>query len=555
MDPDELHDLVMLLKNGVASGEIEIPESSGVRESLDRVRLNADGKVDPNTVNGSVRAAALAAAGAKATREMRKIPLRDVQAAYFEILDRFFGKPFSEMKAHGLTPAHIAEHLASQEAIVGAFDAELEEFASGMHEFWEYYARVVELHLRELKCLKSVFGGDVFPSYSANIACSVGLYMDTIVLPDPLMRILSMAKVTAPRECCRLVTKHALSALGYRDLALADVDPPMVVVAADPMFLNPSYLTALEATSKEEVVKHASTKFGCTFPTTEALQSFLSQFLTADKWVAKRVDPTRLLFDSDWSETLPEQFARYTQDTASWFPGTVGASVAETTYRAFFGRMMQTNDLLFRSAGYRGTPLIDAATSWQYLLWKYEYDSDCSGMSQKEMQETVISKAIATEGSTEFGMLSGVSPQSLIELRRKGAMASLREAIRNGLKDIDLSSLDSLPRVADEVIATIDRKFEEHDRELRGIISSRRKFFGQDVSRCVVVGGLSIAAALTQNVSLAILAAAAPFTVGAPSIPDLRKQWQSLQAQSQELQRSPAAILFRHLGHKFGFSS
>jgi hypothetical protein len=134
-------------------------------------------------------------------------------------------------------------------------------------------------------------------------------------------------------------------------------------------------------------------------------------------------------------------------------------------------------------------------------------------------------------------------------------MASLREAIRNGLKDIDLSSLDSLPRVADEVIATIDRKFEEHDRELRGIISSRRKFFGQDVSRCVVVGGLSIAAALTQNVSLAILAAAAPFTVGAPSIPDLRKQWQSLQAQSQELQRSPAAILFRHLGHKFGFSS
>jgi hypothetical protein len=555
MNPDELHDLVMLLKNGVAFGEIKIPEGSPTRKSLDRVRLNADGKVDPNTVDSSVRAAARAAAGAKATREMRKIPLRDVQAAYFDILDQFFGKSFSEMKAHGVTPAQAAEHLASQKAIVGAFEAELEEFASGMHEFWEYYAPVVELHLRELKCLKSVFGGDVFPSYSANIACSVGLYMDTIVLPDPLMRILSMAKNTAPRECCRLVTKHALSALGYRDLALADVDPPIVVIAADPMFLNTSYLTALEATSNEDVVKHASTMFGCTFPTIEALQSFLGQFVTAEKLVTKLADPTRLLFDSDWSEPLPEQFARYVQDTASWFPDTVGASVAETIYRAFFGRMMQTNDLLFRSAEYIGTPLIDAPTSWQYLLWKYEYDSAHSGLSRKEMPEIVISKAIATEGGTEFAMLSGVPPQSLIELRRTGAMASLRETIRNGLKDIDLASPDSLPRVADEVIAIIDRKFEEHDRELKGIISSRRRFFGQDVSRCVVGGGLTIAAALTKTLNLAILAAAARFTVGAPSISDLHKQHRTLQARSKELQRSPAAILFRHLGHKFGFSS
>jgi hypothetical protein len=29
---------------------------------------------------------------------MRKIPLHEVQTRYFEILDEFFGKPFSEMK-------------------------------------------------------------------------------------------------------------------------------------------------------------------------------------------------------------------------------------------------------------------------------------------------------------------------------------------------------------------------------------------------------------------------------------------------------------------------
>jgi hypothetical protein len=112
-------------------------------------------------------------------------------------------------------------------------------------------------------------------------------------------------------------------------------------------------------------------------------------------------------------------------------------------------------------------------------------------------------------------MLSGVPAAALIELRRNGAMSGLRETIRTGLSEIDLASPDSFSRVADEVIGIIDRTFEEHDRELRGITSSRRKFFGLDVSRWVAGGRLSVAAALAHNVGLAVLAAATPSIVGA----------------------------------------
>jgi hypothetical protein len=170
------------------------------------------------------------------------------------------------------------------------------------------------------------------------------------------------------------------------------------------------------------------------------------------------------------------------------------------------------------------------------------------------MNEAVISKAIASEGNTEFGMLSGVPAQALIELRRNGAMASLRQTIRTGLSEIDSASPDLLSKVANDVIANIDRSFEEHDRELRGFTSSRRKFFGLDVSRWVANGGLSIAAALAHNAGLKVLAAATRSIIGGPSISDLRKRWKDLQSRSRELRRSPAAILFRHLGHKFGFS-
>jgi hypothetical protein len=555
MDRDELHELVMQLKEDVTSGTLKIPEASRVREALNRVRLGADGKVDPDTVSSEVRAASLAAAGARSLRNMRDVPLRDVQAEYFEILDTFFGKPFSEMKTHSLTPAQVAQHLASQDRIVEAFASELQEFTSSMHEFWEHFGPVVEVHLKDLNCLKSVFGGDVFPSYMGNIACSVGLYMDTIVLPDPVLRILSMGKVMEPREALRLVTKHALSAMCYRDLVLADVDPPIVVIVPDPMFFQADYTEALEITSDHDVVKHASAMFGRTFANDDELHTFLIQCTTVDDLVGKMVDHKRLLFDSDWTGSPSEQFSRHIQVTTSQFPG-YGSSIAETTYKAFFGRMMQTNDLLFRSSRYKGTPLIDAPTSWQYLLWKYEYDADGSSViSAKEMDNVVISKAIESQGSTEFGMLSGVPPKALIELRQNGALATLRETIRGGLNDIDLASPKSLSTVADSVIATIDHAFEEHDKELTSISASHRKFFGVDVGRWVVTGGLSVAATLTRNVGLGLFALAMRSTVGAPSALDLKKRWQELRLRSREVQRSPAAILFKHLGHKFGFST
>jgi len=228
--------------------------------------------------------------------------------------------------------------------------------------------------------------------------------------------------------------------------------------------------------------------------------------------------------------------------------------VAETTYHALVGRMMQTNDLLLRSDRYRGTPLVDAPTSWQYLLWKYESDSAQSGVSPKGMQDIAISKAIMAEGSTEFGMLSGVPPETLIELRRNGALEKLREALRVGLSEIDLASAAALSDVTDAVVENIDQAFAEHQRELNDISSSRRRFFGFDVSRCVSLGGLSVAAALSHNVGLAVLAAASSIA-GAPSVPDLLKRWEELRSRSQKLHRSPAAILFRHLGPKYGFSA
>jgi len=174
VDRDELNERVLLLREEIEAGRLKFREGLKVIDSLKKVRFASDGKVDPDTVDGSVRALALGVAHGRFLREVRKVPLRESQSKYFEILEKFFGVPFAEMNKHNLTPPDVAKHLAAQPTTVAAFAADAEEFSTGIREFWAYYGPVIDVHLRELKALKSVFGGDIFPSYVGNIVTSVG---------------------------------------------------------------------------------------------------------------------------------------------------------------------------------------------------------------------------------------------------------------------------------------------------------------------------------------------------------------------------------------------
>lgn len=104
------------------------------------------------------------------------------------------------------------------------------------------------------------------------------------------------------------------------------------------------------------------------------------------------------------------------------------------------------------------------------------------------------------------------------------------------------------------IISNIDEAFVKHDREMRDLASSKRRFFGVDVGRWIAVGGLSIVAAATASPACTILASVLSVALGVPDPIALRKQWTELQSSGESLKRSPTGILFRHLKGKFGFS-
>jgi hypothetical protein len=482
----------------------------------------------------------------KHERAIRQISLREVQEQYFTSLESLFGPAFAEMKRHGVSAQLIADDLAKNDKAVNAFTAGVSEFAAGLREFWDYYGPVVAAHLSDMQSLKVIFGGDFFPSYTTNIACSVGLYTDTIVLPDPLHRITLFQGTMPPRQLFQLSLKHALNALTYKEIALADVETPIVVIAPD-YLADDHYRASLTVASQEDTLEHCSRIFGRAFSSMQDLDIFLRGFSDVKSVVSSMVDPGRMLFDTDWSGPLDEQFERYEKENAPQL-GPQPPSVSFVLQQLILGRMMTINDAVFRSARLGGSPLVDAPTSWQYLLWKYEYNGNVSPPET----DLLIAKAMSLSGS-QHGMLSGVPPAALVELRREGALKDVRKIIQTSIKDIDTASDETLKEVGEHVINNIDAALSEHDKHLNELSSSRKRFFGRDVSRYVVVGALSLATSFVHSLPLEFLLSTAPL-VGAKMPDELWKQYKELNASSNKLRRSPVGIMFRHLRDKFGFS-
>jgi len=480
---------------------------------------------------------------------MSQFSLWDVQSRYFEIVENNFGSILAAMKRGGYNPQQVANSLASRDEVVNAFLSDIGDFSGALAEFWDFHGPIVEHHLRKQRNLKTVFGGDVFPSYTSNIACSVGLYADTIVLPDPLHRVTTYAGVTPPKSLFRLAVKHALNVLSYRDLALAQLDVPIVVVAPDYIADEP-FRHALTSAATTDMLAHFGAIFGVSFSSQADLDAFLKSLPDFESLMSRVSDRSRILFDAESNAPLPEQFIAYRDE---FLEGHETASNAGLVLKHMvFGRLLLANDAAMRAFTFGGNPLVDAPTSWRYFQWKNEYQERSRLKETGATRDVLISKSLSLDGR-EQRMLSGIPPESLIELRKNGALNELRQMMSKGMDDVDTASESDLAGVAASVIDNIDNAFAEHAKQLDELASSRRKFYGLDVSRWIASGGFSIAAAAVPELHILGMLAAVGTVLGASKPEELLSRHRELNAEAERLKRSPTGIMFRHLKKNFGF--
>ncbi|MCS1899711.1 hypothetical protein MWK67_24090 [Escherichia coli] len=109
---DDLTERVFLIKQQLEAGKLKIAHHlvEGFIESFKRIRLRQDGKVDPSTVDGRIRAMGAAVNHFLEREDIKnKYSIQDLQSSYFNILFSNFGELFYLMKK--LMQRHIKHQV------------------------------------------------------------------------------------------------------------------------------------------------------------------------------------------------------------------------------------------------------------------------------------------------------------------------------------------------------------------------------------------------------------------------------------------------------------
>lgn len=528
-----------LLKKALEERSIRmLPETA---ESLKRVKLLPDGSFDLNTVDGKVRATALSVEAVQGSQQAQKaLSLSEIQNTYFVFMDATFGELFNTMVKRQLTPHQAGLALSQSESTIKQLTKNLPDFLSRIEEFWNRCADVAYAHVADMsQQLIAVFGGDLFPSNEENIASKCGIYTDTIVLPDPFIRSKPLFQMWNSQQQTYYLIKHGLNILQYKMLACADIKPPIVAVLPDFMG-GENEKNFLSNLAKRDVTVHACKIFGRDFATFGELEEF-SRSLTRVEDVVKAVaDPSRLVLDVDWRGSVKKTIE--TAITEENFRR-LGSIPGDILIKAMLGRLFVTNEHLGKAARLHGTPIIDAPTSWQYFVWKMEYDAHRIA-KDIEAPALHIVRGLQSIAENQMEWLGRVPPEMLIEIRRTGAINEIRSILGAGVRELAVAGTNDFQSTTNKVLSNIQAAFELHKAKIRELRKKKWKFAGYEIGSWVVVGSLEVAAAATGYPLYGIATFAANQLFDIPRLKDIPKSFKNLVAESSQVRQSPVGLLF-----------
>ena len=531
-----------VLQEQFKAGKVKIAEGLDVGKSLLAIRVGPDGEVDLSTVDGLVRSMALAVTAMHDREELKKeASLSEIQNMYFKFIEDNFGQFYEMMLKQNLTPHDTGRALTQNEKYIEGFTENLDEFLSVIDQFWEGVGEIAHIHVEDMHGnIKGIFGGDLFPSHDENIASKCGIYTDTIVLPDPFLRSKHIFANYPKKDQAYYFIKHAMNILQYKDLACADVELPIVVILPDQAALQEDERDFFHSLGKQDSLVHAGKLFNRKFDSFEELIEFAQEIDTIERAVAEIGDKSRFLFDTEWTGDIASQLAQALEsDHFKPFVDSPGMLLATQS----LGRMSVSNELLVKSRRLNGSPIIEAPTSWQYLVWKMEYDAE-KAENELQSENLHVVKGLSDLANGEMQWLGNIPPESLIEIRKEGAMDEIRNILGRGVNELIETNPANFHRSRDQIFDNINNAFSQHQKNIDELTAKKWKFAGKDIGSWLVVGSLEVTAAITGVPVWGMATIAADQVLDVPKLKDIPQSIRDLSRENEKLKKSPVGMLF-----------
>ena len=460
-----------------------------------------------------------------------------IQSSYLEMAEEYFGSLYRTSPTKN--PADAADHYARMSLAGSVMLESLRSLPHDIVEFWRSNEESLKSEIGRLKGLKANYGGDISPSDGPSLVSRTGLYADTILIPDPILRCSSFVVTDTlyPPYSLFYLLKHAFSILNMRDLLLADVNPPIAAIYPSEIMLRRDNISVYAKYAAQDAMEYFSELFQQDFKNAEEVDTFLRNRNNISALADAVKDHSLLIPDIRQGSDVADGLRKFEEKHKSLgFRPIIDENIGNLIKLYTYGRLIWLGVHFSDCGSFRSEPLFDAPNSWHMYLWKARNESMkiTSDYSRRPDVNTMVVNAMQLDNLKWLGR---VPLDKLVLLRQNGELSELRELLRREILEIKSATEDELPEIAKQVEYNMTEAFKRHSQDIRQTESRCKSQYKID-SGLIVVGAISAAASLVSPLACFL------GLIGGAGIVDLYRAYRERKKELDSLKMRPVGILF-----------
>jgi len=375
---------------------------------------------------------------------------------YFDIIDSYFGSIKSYLENDKYSHIYLGNAIENYPMVSNLMVDAIDDLGTEIMQFWsENASKALDL-LREQDSLKCIYSGDITPVVLEDFAKKSLLYIDTIVMPDPALKMTILKNQTIDKKYyLNKLIRHVFNLWKLKDLMLADLEKNALVIL-------PINLNAMNENDKNKLVLEAFKRF-TNYINDVFGQKFDNENDSLD-FLEKYNDTKELYSEIKQYDLLPNTFRNFDSfkeflkdiiDTEKHFQienATIGRKFGEYLLSQF----IRVQEHKFFCEKVSGEPIYDYELP--YFFFSYE-------MGGLDMDAT-IANALQKE---TFKWIVNVPLNALKILREENKLEYMRSTLRKGITDLKSKNDKNLLGTARQLEQNFKCAFEQQEMEMASL--------------------------------------------------------------------------------------
>ncbi|MFY2253090.1 hypothetical protein ACOSZH_24660 [Priestia megaterium] len=384
--------------------------------------------------------------------------LENITKEYFDLIEDYFGTLYTP----GVDKHFQAEKLRILETAAQAILVSIEDLEKDLQEFWEKNSAEIISLVENADIFKVLYTGNPSPLEGVNFIKKTALYLDTLLIEDPISFLLNTKKVTTDKAYLNQLVKHTFNLLDMKKLFFGEGSIPLLIIF--PSIITQEIRTSLKETTDNSGDNYFSLLFERDFTDFNDVWEYLGSIESSEQLIKDIKDPRILFFNES---KMLERFDQMHSDINETFRGrnlTVGRTLALKTY----GQFMNLGTHVFQSQYLSSQIVFNRKDHWD--LYKWDINQAHQG---KPDVDNIMLHALQTQ---EFRWLENIDMDKFYLLRNEDEIKIVREALRsniyqtlNGINEDNIKKQASIN--LESVLHEHSRKLEELSKELKKKLS------------------------------------------------------------------------------------